>query len=320
MRRNAALLLSALVLVACSSEQQEAADEARTLGVMATAPAASASAESTARDAPPPPPPPPQGAGALPATAAPARASTTPLLAYEYAYSIVAPVAQVVPLARRHEQACLAAGPLVCQVVGAQNAAAGKDRVTAELTFRATPAYVQRFRDGLQREVDGARGDIRDSRVSTEDLTRGIVDTEAGLRARQLLQGRLEQLIASRPGNLQQLLELERELARVRGEIDAMQSNLEVMRARVRMSKVTLHYASRGSVLSDQSFNPLGRAGRDFLNNMAQSLAVMIDALSILAPWLVAAGLGIWGVTSWRRRRRVAAPAAPDHPAAEPPA
>ena len=300
MRQTVPVLL-ALLLAACSS--QETANEAASTDMaVESAPAsgaASSPAQPVAADAAAParsvPP------AAQPGTPPPVGA--TPMLAYAYSYDIEAPTAQVIPLARRHEQACVAAGPQVCQVVGADSETRGRNQVTARLAFRATPTYVQRFRDTVRRDVEGARGEIRDSAVETEDLTRSIVDAEAGLRARRLLQTRLEQLIASRPGNLQQLLEIERELARVQGEIDAMQSNLEVMRARVRMSSVTLAYGSRGALINEDDLNPLARAGRDFFGHVASSLAIMLDLLSVLLPWAVGAGLAAWGFLAWRRRR-----------------
>ena len=312
MHRNSLVLMGVLLLAGCGADEAEegvAPDAATSVALEVVAPpdqAAPAPAATAARDAASPP-----ARASAPVQVVPGAGAATPMLAYAYGYRIEAPVRQVIPLARRHEQACVAAGAMVCQVVSAQSEATGRDEVTAELAFRATPAYVDRFRNGLGREIDAAAGEIRDSRVTTEDLTRSFVDTEAGVRARRLLQGRLEQLIASRPGNLQQLLELERELARVQGEIDTMQSNLEVMRARVRMSNVTLNYASRGAAITDRSLNPLVRAARDFVGNLALSLSVIVDLLSMLLPWLVLVALGAWGVLVWRRRRPRRTPVRP---------
>ena len=75
-------------------------------------------------------------------------------------------------------------------------------------------------------------------------VTRVIVDTEATLRAKRALRDRLQQLLATRPGSLADLLGVERELARVQGEIDSSEPNLASTRTRVAMSAVTIEYAS----------------------------------------------------------------------------
>lgn len=227
-----------------------------------------------------------------------------PQLAYSYVYSIKAPTTGVTALLRRHEAACQAAGPLVCQVIGSNTEQAGERELSAELSYRATPAYVARFRSGLTREVEGARGTVASSKVETEDLTRSIVDTEARLRAGRLLRTRLEALIASRPGNLQQLLEIERELARVGGEIDAAESNLAVMRARVSMSTVTLDYASEGAVVDPGDSRPLAEAGDSFARNLATSSAAILTFVSLILPWAVILGLGGWALAALARRNR----------------
>lgn len=266
------------------------------------------------------PPPPVQARMATPAPPAPGAPPTpprsapsdspatpplgTPLLAYSYEYEVEAPAEGVRALLRDHERACQSAGPLTCQVIDSGVTQHGRKEVTAGLTFRATPAYVRAFRAGLEREVERARGEVSSSNIDTEDLTRSIVDTEARLRAGRLLRGRLEQLIASRPGNLAQLLEIERELARVQGEIDAAESSLAVMRARVAMSTVTLTYASGGAVVDPGDGAPLAQAGDSFAANLAGSLAAILTLISLLLPWAVVLALVAWGVWAVARRRR----------------
>ena len=62
---------------------------------------------------------------------------------------------------------------------------------------------------------------ITSTNTTTEDLTRSIVDTDAANRARTVLRDRLERLLAERPGDLSEIMQLLTEIARVQGEIDA---------------------------------------------------------------------------------------------------
>ena len=319
---------------ACEGSQTQYADEAVAVEAYSppTSPAGATETTTTtseapprvqARAAPPPPPPVPPGAVQPSAPQAGAPAQATPLLAYSYTYGLEAPPAGVRALVRRHEQACQAAGPTNCQVIGSTSEQQGDDDLTARLEFRATPAYVARFRAGLEQDAAGARGEVTASKVETEDLTRSIIDTEARLRAGRLLRTRLEALIASRPGNLEQLLEIERELARVQGELDAAESTLAVMRARVSMSAVTVDYASRGAVADPGDGRPLADAGDSFVRNLAASSAAILTFVSLVLPWALVLGLAVWGLFALARRgarraavvERKATPPAPADPA-----
>jgi hypothetical protein len=171
-RVASALTAGALLLAACGSqggdEAVEAAASTETATMDVAAPAGSPPPPPTqARMTPPPPPT--GGPGAPPQ-------GLTPLLAYSYTYGLEAPPAGVRALLRRHEQACQAAGPINCQVIGATSEQRGENDITARLEFRATPAYAARFRAGLEQDAAGARGEVTASKVETEVLTRSIIE------------------------------------------------------------------------------------------------------------------------------------------------
>lgn len=240
---------------------------------------------------------------------APATPATAPMLAYAYGYEIEAPTAQVAPLMARHEQGCITAGAAVCQIVGARVSQSGRDHVTAELEMRATPAYVARFRSSVNADAERAGGQVTDSSTESEDLTRAIVDTEAALRAKTTLRDRLQQLLATRSGPLEQLLQLEQELARVQGEIDATQSRLAVMRTRVATSRLTVRYVSEGVMAPDSAMAPARAALENALGLFMATVGAIITVAAVLAPLaLIVAPLAWWGLRR-RRQRRNAGPA-----------
>ena len=140
--------------------------------------------------------------------------------------------------------------------------------------------------------------------TSTEDLTRLIVDTEATLRAKRALRDRLQQLLATRPGSLADLLGVERELARVQGEIDASESNLAVTRARVSMSALTIEYGSIADRVAGGLFEPLRHALSDFMVAVVESTAHLVTVVGALLPWVVVVTMAVWLLV--RRRRRAA--------------
>lgn len=216
-----------------------------------------------------------------------------PMLAYSYEYGVSLPERQVDVLRRRHEEACVQAGPSVCQVISTSIADRGEGAVRGDLSMRAAPAWLKRFRDGLEGDARGAGGRIETSDVTSEDLSRDIVDTEAQLRAKTTLRDRLQALLAGRPGRLADLLAVERELARVQGEIDSTQSQLAIMRGRVAMSEITLTYQAR-DIVGSTVRSPLSRSVGGFFGMMAASLAAMIDIVAVGAPWALLAGGLLW--------------------------
>lgn len=224
-----------------------------------------------------------------------------PMLAYAYRYEIEASADGVSAMARRQEEACTSAGPAACQVLGS-DVAVHEGEASGSLRLRATAAWIAAFRGGLDAQVRAAGGRVVDQHLSTEDLARSIVDTGAELRAKTLLRDRLEQLLAQRPGKLEELLQLEKQIADVQGEIDATQSELTAMQGRVQMQELTLNYRSKSAPLGPRVTGPLARAFGGFLGHAIGVSAALVTLASYLLPLAMLGGFG-WWATAWVRRR-----------------
>ncbi len=226
------------------------------------------------------------------------------LLAYSYAVGVALPVRNVAALKDAHEAQCRAAGPRLCLVLGGSVSGDGQEYAYAGLSMRAEPQWLERFRAGLFEDASNAGGRVENSSVSTEDLTRNIVDTEARLAAQEILRDRLLVLLERPTGEVGDLLAVERELARVQGGIDSARSQLAIMRARVDMSRLDLNYYSQPRAVSAGAFAPVTRALTDFLSTLASSLAVVITIIAAAIPFvLILIPLIILVVRFFRRRR-----------------
>lgn len=239
----------------------------------------------------------------LPATN-PDQPLSIPQLAYSYDYTLTVPSTHVQSLLDRHQQACAAAGPTVCQVVSSNLMSAGGGVVRAELALRATPAWLTRFRNGLDTDARIANGRVSTANVESEDLSTAIVDTEAAVRAKTTLRDRIQQLLAQRPGKLSDVLEAETELAKVQGELDATQSELAVMRTRVTTSKLTISYEAEGVVGRTSITYPLQQALESFLGNVLLVFGLLLTLASYLLPLAIV--IGSIGWFGWLLRRRSA--------------
>jgi hypothetical protein len=135
------------------------------------------------------------------------------------------------------------------------------------------------------------------------------------MRAKTTLRDRLQRLLAERPGKLAELLELERALAEVQGQIDAAQSELAVMRTRVATSAMQIEYASTGISTRPGAWTPLTEALGDAGGMLAASLGVLVQLIVVAAPWAaVAAGLAFLFRGRFKRaaRKTPKSPSPPD--------
>ena len=224
-------------------------------------------------------------------------------LAYAYAMNLELPGDRLIGVMDAHAAACRSAGLRLCQLVQSKRDGDPLGALRGALSLRAEPEWLQRFMKGVQRDALGAAGRVTAQSTTTEDLTRDIIDTEATLRAKRALRDRLQHLLATRPGSLSDLLSVERELARVQGEIDSTDSNLTAMRTRVSMSTLTIEYASSARAVASDTFEPLRLSLVGFLVAVVGSTAALVTLVGGLLPWVLAGGMALWLTLAIRRRR-----------------
>jgi hypothetical protein len=313
MRRFWTGLILAAALGACGQAYEQSAEapaggEGAYQGMADMAQERTATEEAPAA-APAPPPMDAEAQSANAPTTSPNQpnqpAGPTPVLylAYTYALGLEIPSQRLSAVMDRHVQACQAAGPRLCQLISSNRSGDPDSYMEGYVSIRGEPNWLNIFKGGMAQQADEAGGSIISENTTSEDLTRQIVDTEARLRAQTALRDRLQDLLRSRPGRLSDLLEVERELARVQGEIDAVQSALAVMRTRVSMSELTLTYRSSPRAAGSDTMEPLRQAFANFLGIIVAGFAAIITIIAALIPFaIVLIPLG-WLLLRWRRSR-----------------
>ena len=116
--------------------------------------------------------------------------------------------------------------------------------VTSKVTIRVVPEEFEALFGALK-----AVGRVESENVKAADVTAQYVDLEARIKASQINEERLQELVKSKSiiDKMASLLEVERELARVRTEIEQMQGQLRVMADHISLSTlaVTLREPAR---------------------------------------------------------------------------
>lgn len=287
-------LAAAMTLVACNTGNNHAPQMSSVAGTQMEM--AQADGFSQAKVASPAPPPRGQANN---------NPTSKSFLAYRYNYGFRLPAKSVAVTAKSHADMCLKAGPSKCQVLNSSTSARNEDNVSANLSLRAEPEWLETFKTELQSSVDAAKGKMTNSGVSAEDLTRQILDTDARLKAQTTLRDRLQSLLATRNAELKDLLALERELARVQGQIESATTTLNVLRKRVSMSVVDINYQSQSVAVSQSALSPIGRALKNFVGQFAYGLSNVIEFFAGILPWLIFVIIpGLWILRRWWRGRK----------------
>ena len=84
-------------------------------------------------------------------------------------------------------------------------------------------------------------GELRNQSVSTDDVTKDYFDTTARLENSRKMEIQLQELLKRNNGKVSELLQVEREIGRVRGEIEQMQGQLKLYDFQVQFATVTIN-------------------------------------------------------------------------------
>jgi len=144
-------------------------------------------------------------------------------------------------------------------------------------------------------------GKVETVNSTAEDVGEEFVDLSARTANARRLEERLVTLLATRAGKLEDVLNVERELARVREEIERYEGRLRYLKTRVATSTLTVTVHERAPLVSPTpGENILGEAFKDSWRNFVRFVAAFIASLGTVIP--VAVLLAI-GALAWRRFR-----------------
>ncbi|HXA10303.1 MAG TPA: DUF4349 domain-containing protein [Chthoniobacterales bacterium] len=101
--------------------------------------------------------------------------------------------------------------------------------------------------DNLDRFLEKARGlgELKNQTLGTDDVTKAYFDTDARLRNAKRMEERLLDMLQKKTGKVSDLLEVEKELGRVREQIEQMQGTLKYYDALVQDATVTITLAEK---------------------------------------------------------------------------
>jgi len=179
-------------------------------------------------------------------------------------------------------------------VAGTSRSMIGNQAV-ADITIRIPQ---NRFRSAVNDIV--TYGKVLDERTTSEDVTEQYIDLKARLKNFERLEESITDLL-NRTATVEEILKVEQELARIRGEIDSLQGQLNYLERNVTMSIITVSLREPPS-----PFTPPGMDWGETFETAIRGLFAVISGLIILIlailPLIVIIGIPAYYL---QRRKRI---------------
>jgi anti-sigma factor RsiW len=119
-----------------------------------------------------------------------------------------------------------------------QKQANGKLR--GQVTVKVLPENLDRFLQKIR-----GLGELKNQTLGTEDVTKAYFDTDARLKNARVMEQRLIEMLKTKTGKVADLLQVEKELGRVREDIEKMQGELKYWDSQVQFATVTISLAEK---------------------------------------------------------------------------
>lgn len=154
-------------------------------------------------------------------------------------------------------------------------------------------------------------GELQKQHVDSQDVSEEYYDLQARLSNKRVEEQRLLDHLRNSTARLQDVLAVEKEVSRVRGEVEQLQGRIRFLSNRTDLATVTVTISEVKEFLPADRTTFSAQVGRTFHESvrlMGDAAKVVILTLVALAPWLAVAavpGLILWAIL--RRRARAAA-------------
>ncbi len=163
-------------------------------------------------------------------------------------------------------------------------------------------------------------GEVIRNSTDSKDVTDEYYDVKQRIKNKKVEEERLLEHLKKSTGNLKDILDVERELSRVREEIERFEGRMNVLENLISLTTITVHLQERRGYVPAEapSFGTtIGRTfhgSLDLLQKAGQGVVLFMVAAG---PWLVVLAI-IFGPVWWLLRRRLRGASSVNSPAVGP--
>ncbi len=173
----------------------------------------------------------------------------------------------------------------------------GYNELTQNIVIRIPTANFQPFLDNLSKEVSY----FDEKTISRQDVTEEFVDIEARLKAKKELENRYLELL-KKAKNVSEILEIERELASIREEIEAKEGRLKYLSSRVSLSTISVAFYKITDVKSAST--SYWQKMKNSFSGGWNGVSVFFLGLLYLWPFFVIVGIVIFIIRRILKKRK----------------
>ena len=191
---------------------------------------------------------------------------------------------------------------LKCEVVSASFTNQTRTSpASGSLSVRVVHEDLSKFLDKL-----GQAGNVIHHTTENEDRTASVIDVEAKLKNLAGFRDGLRAMLAKPPGNIKDLLEVQRELTQVQSELDGETTKRKVLADETDKVSIELAFHAEAAAGGGPgAFAPVAKAWRESINVLGESIATLISVTFALTPWILALSGIFWILRKlWRRRKK----------------
>jgi hypothetical protein len=113
-------------------------------------------------------------------------------------------------------------------------------KLRGQVVVKVLPEHLDPFLQKIR-----GLGELKNQTLGTEDVTKAYFDTDARLKNARVMEQRLIDMLNTKTGKVSDLLQVEKELSRVREEIEKMQGELKYWDSQVQFATVTISLAEK---------------------------------------------------------------------------
>jgi len=169
-----------------------------------------------------------------------------------------------------------------------------------EMTLRVTPDHFDTVIDRIT-----GLGELEYQHISGEDITEIYYDIEGRLKVKRQSEESLLAILSTRTNNLQDLLAVEKELARVREEIETLEGKLRYYDNLVGLSTITVSlYEPEPITAGRNALKPIKDALGDSVEVLARSVGALIILVVAVLPWAIIIVLAFLAIRAIVRKRK----------------
>jgi hypothetical protein len=186
--------------------------------------------------------------------------------------------------------------------VADQRSSGTEGDVTAHLELRIPADKVSGIRSSL-----GELGEITSSNEKVEDVTEQRADLEARLHSARIQEKRILEIMSGKATSIHELVEAEKELARIRENIERLEAQERVMKSKIQLATVSVSLATKTTGAWQTPGPSLVRAGKLGVQSAAAITVYGGMAFVAVAPTLLPILAVVFGIVTLVRRRRMKA-------------